>query len=122
MQPSLAPGISHRLELVVGREHTPRHLLPTVVLATPKMVELMEQTCLEAVAPHLDDNETTVGVHVNVSHQAAAREGERVLFTCRLLEIDGRRLHFEVRATVGERVIGAGTHDRYVVDRSRFAG
>lgn len=122
MESSLAPGAEHRLEVVVGPEHTPPHLRPIVVLSTPRMVEFMEQVCLEAAQSHLGDDETTVGVHLDISHDSAAREGERVVFRCRLERVDGRRLHFSVHAAVDDQVVGAGTHDRYIVDRSRFGG
>ena len=66
------------------------------------------------------DDQTTVGTHVDVSHESAAREGEQVEFSCELLEVDGRRLTFAVAASVGERFVGRGTHRRHVIDRSRF--
>jgi predicted thioesterase len=117
---SVPVGIEHVIRRTVTADMTPPHLLPTVVLSTPKMIELMETVCLEAAAPHLGDDQTTVGVAVNVTHETAAREGEEVEFRCRLAQVDRRRLHFEVEATSGGRVIGRGTHDRFVVERSRF--
>jgi predicted thioesterase len=116
----LEVGAEHRFTRIVTADMTPRHLLPTVVLSTPKMIALMEQASLDLVQPMLDDGQTSVGTHVNVSHQAAAREGEEVLFQSRLAAVEGRRLLFEVSAAVGDRLIGKGTHERFVVDRSRF--
>ncbi|MGH8874293.1 MAG: thioesterase family protein [Acidimicrobiia bacterium] len=120
MSAPLQTGVDNQAEHVVTEEMTPRHLLPAVVLSTPKMIELMEQCCLEAVEARLEDGETTVGTHVNVSHEAAALGGETVSVRCRLTDIDRRRLTFEVSATVEDRVIGEGVHERFVVDRSRY--
>ena len=39
----------------------------------------------------------------------------------KLAEVGKRRLHFEVRAECGDRLLGEGTHDRAVIDTSRFA-
>lgn len=109
------------MDVTVTREMSPPHL-PRVVLSTPSMVQLMEQTSLLAVAPHLDANETTVGTHVCISHVAAAMEGEAVTVHARLTDVTKRRLEFEVRAQVGDRLLGEGTHQRAVVDLSRMGG
>jgi fluoroacetyl-CoA thioesterase len=117
---SLAPGIEHTLEVTVTAEMSPPHL-PVAVLSTPSMVQLMEQTCLLSAVPHLDDNETTVGTHVCISHVAAAAVGETVTVTGKLAEVTKRRLRYEVRARVGDRLLGEGTHERAVIDTTRFA-
>lgn len=116
----LSPGAELTQTHVVTADMTPRHLLPTVVLSTPKMIELMESASLELAQPELEDGQTSVGVHVDVSHESAAREGEEVAVTSRLAAVDGRRLTFEVEARVGDRLVGRGTHQRFVVDRRRF--
>jgi fluoroacetyl-CoA thioesterase len=115
LEVGLSGGSRHR----VTAEHSAPHL-PVVVLSTPSMIGLIEQTCLETVAPHLDDGETTVGVHVCVSHAAAAREGEDFEVGCRLTMLDRHRLTFETRVTCGDRVVSEGTHERAVIDTSRF--
>jgi fluoroacetyl-CoA thioesterase len=121
MKDSLRVGLENVLEVTVTEDMSPGHLA-TKVLSTPSMIGLMEQTCLLAVAPHLDENETTVGTHVCVSHQAAARAGEQVVIEGKLVEIDRRRLKFEVTARCGDRVLGEGTHQRAVIDTTRFSG
>lgn len=102
---------------------TPSHLAPLVVLATPEMIRLMEEASTAAVQPALEETgQTTVGTHVDVSHESAAREGDEVVVEAELVAIDGPRLTFRVEARVNDRIIGRGTHRRYVIDRSRFAG
>lgn len=119
----LSTGARHALTVRVNAGMTPSHLSPLVVLATPEMIRLMEEASTLAVQPALDDSgQTTVGTHVDVSHEAAAREGDEVRVQAELVAIDGPRLTFRVEAQVDQRVIGRGTHRRYVVDRSRFAG
>lgn len=107
--------------LVVSEEHSPQHLLPTIVLSTPLMINAMEQVCTRAVWDHLDDDETTVGTHVDVYHRAAARDGDEVILECELRSVEGKRLLFDVTARTGDVVVGDGSHERYVVDRSRFS-
>lgn len=119
----IAPGSSHTSTTVVSADLSPVHLAPIVVLSTPDMIRLMEEASTAAVQPSLDQSgQTTVGTHVDVSHEAAAREGEQVAVMAELTNVSGPRLTFRVEAKVGERVIGRGTHRRHVVDRSRFAG
>ena len=84
------------------------------------MVQLIEMTCLVTVEPHLDGNEVTVGTHVCVSHSGAAMAGQDVVINCRLATIDRRRLTFDVSVTGPSGVISEGTHQRAVVDSSRF--
>ncbi len=99
----------------------PPHL-PVKVLSTPSMIGLIEGTCLQCAQPHLDENETTVGTHVNVSHTGPARVGEEVRVSVSLKEIDKRRLRFDVEVAAPQGTISSGTHERAVVDLQRMAG
>lgn len=119
MKDTLRVGLRHELTETVTEELSPPHLAPMVVLSTPSMIGLMEMASLLAAQPHLDDGETTVGTHVNVSHERAARGGEVVMFTSEILSINKRRMTFAVRASVGEHTIGQGTHERAVIDTNR---
>lgn len=119
----LTSGASHTLTVQVVPDMTPAHLAPLVVLSTPEMIRLMEEASTAAVQPDLEEaGQTTVGTHVDVSHESAARDGEEVTVRADLVAIDGPRLTFRVQARVGDRTVGRGTHRRYVIDRSRFAG
>jgi fluoroacetyl-CoA thioesterase len=91
------------------------------VLATGFMVGLLEWGCIKAINPHLDwPQEQTVGTHINVSHLAATPPGLVVTVKVKVVEVDGRRLAFEVEAHDGVDVITKGTHERYIIDRERF--
>ena len=114
MRDTLSTGIENESSYEVTADMSAPHL-PRVVLATPTMIGLIEGTCLQAVAPHLDDGETTVGTHVCVSHQAAATEGERITIRCRLSRIEKRRLTFDVTVDTPGARISEGTHERAVV-------
>jgi fluoroacetyl-CoA thioesterase len=122
MSSPLSPGLSSTREVEVTEDLSPPHLAPTVVLSTPEMIRLMEDVSTRAVQTVLDaHDQTTVGTQVDVSHESAARQGERVTVTATLENVDGSRLAFAVEARVGDRIVGRGTHRRYVVDRSRFS-
>ena len=90
------------------------------VFATPMMVALIEQTCLESVLPYLEEGQGTVGTLVNVSHVSATPVGMRVWCESELTELDRRRLVFKVKAYDECGLIGEGTHERFVIDNAKF--
>lgn len=90
------------------------------VFATPAMIALMEQTAWESVAPHLEEGQGTVGIHLDVSHDAPTPFGMTITCESELVEIDGRRLVFEVTARDESGMIGKGRHERFIIDESKF--
>lgn len=128
MKDSLAPGISHELRLTVPVTKTVPHLYPESpefaampeVFATGFMVGFVEWACIRAIAPHLEPGEMSLGVHVDLSHDAATPVGMEVVARVRLEAVDGRVLTFSAEADDAREPICAGTHRRFVVDRARF--
>lgn len=90
------------------------------VFATPAMVALMENAAMTAVAPHLEAGQTTVGTQITTSHIKASALGATITATATLTAVDGRSLTFAITAREGDKVIGEGTHTRFIVDRGRF--
>lgn len=119
MQESLAPGIEASRDFEILADMSPPHL-PVAVLSTPSMVGLIEGTCLGLTHEHLDEGETSVGTHVCVSHEAAVSVGEHVTVWCRLTSVQKRRLEFEVRVEGPRGSVSNGTHQRAVINTSRF--
>ncbi|MCP3934428.1 MAG: thioesterase family protein [Actinomycetia bacterium] len=110
----LETGLVNTETYEVTDEMSPPHL-PMKVLSTPDMVGLIEGTCLFGVQPHLPEGQTTVGIHVCVSHQAAVGTGEEVEIVATLAEVDRKKLTFDVRVTHGDTVVSEGTHQRFIV-------
>jgi fluoroacetyl-CoA thioesterase len=119
MKETLVVGVADKQAYTVTEEMAPPHL-PIAVLSTPSMVQLIEATCLGAAQQHLDDGELTVGTHVCVSHAGAAMAGEEVTVSCSLDKVEKRRLTFGVTVEGPNGVISEGTHERAVIDSSRF--
>lgn len=90
------------------------------VFATPAMVALMENAAMNAVAPHLEAGQTTVGTEISTTHIKASALGATITATATLTAIEGRKLTFAVTAHDGDNIIGEGTHTRFIVDRERF--
>jgi predicted thioesterase len=119
---ALVPGLRAALTLTVTDADTATAYgsgdVP--VLATPRIVALVEATTVAAVAGELAAGETTVGTRVELDHRAATPTGRTVTATARLVEVDGRRLVFEVEVSDGGATAAAGRVERVRVDRERF--
>lgn len=122
MNDKLKQGLSYKSSAIVVQHLTAKAIgsgdLP--VLATPAMIALMENAAMLAVAPHLAENETTVGGYMECSHLKPTAMGDEVEAEAILVKIEGKALHFDITALSGDKKIGEGHHIRYVVDRDRF--
>lgn len=91
------------------------------VFGTPCMIALMEKATVNAVAPFLENDETTVGTQINVSHCKASAVGAVITARAELSEVQGRKLVFDVSAVDDKGdVIGEGRIERFVVFAERF--
>ena len=90
------------------------------VFATAYMVAFVEWTCVRALAPHLLASEHSVGTHVDLSHTAATPVGMKATAAIELISRDGRKLRFKVSCRDQHEEIGAGFHERFVIDQPRF--
>lgn len=90
------------------------------VFATPAMIALMEKTAWTSVAPYLEEGQGTVGIKLDVTHDAPTPLGMTVSCDSELVEVDGRRLVFEVTASDEKGVIGKGRHERFIVSEEKF--
>jgi fluoroacetyl-CoA thioesterase len=92
------------------------------VFGTPMLIALMENASWKAVVDALDEGYVTVGTHVNISHLAATPLGQQVRASAELIEIDERRLIFNVVAYDERQKVGEGQHERAIVNLERFLG
>lgn len=91
------------------------------VFATGFMVGFLEWACIRAINPHLDwPQEQTVGIHIDVSHVAATPPGFDVTAKVKLVEVEGKKLVFEVEAYDNLELISKGRHVRYVINKDKF--
>ncbi len=118
----LPAGLSGTAELVVGDQHTaPRVGSGRIrVLATPVMINLIEAAALAAVEQSLPERHQSLGTRLDVTHVAATPVGMRVRATAEVVRVEGRTVHFRVRAEDERELIGEGTHERVVVNVDRF--
>jgi fluoroacetyl-CoA thioesterase len=128
MKSTLKPGLTHRFTYRVPENKTVPFTYPEApeiasmpkVFATGNMIILMEWTCTQLLAPHLDPGEGSLGVHVDVSHLAATLPEQMVTVDVELDKIVGYRVGFKVKAHDGIDLISEGRHERFVVYWDKF--
>lgn len=128
MKPTLTPGAVHEFRYTVPADKTVPHLYPESpeframpeVFATGFMVGLMEWACIDALKPHLDEGEGSLGVGIDVTHVAATLPGQTVTVTVTCESVQGPKVAWQVSAHDGLDLIGQGRHDRFVVNWDRF--
>lgn len=90
------------------------------VFATPAMIALMEEAATSCAAQFLDEGSETVGTMISVKHMSATPVSMEVCAKATLTEVDGKRLVFDVVAEDEAGIIGAGTHERFIVTGEKF--
>ena len=90
-----------------------------MVYATPRMVSDVEYVCRDFLLEHLDEGEDSVGAHVSIDHLAATPLGLEVTIDVRIVDIEKRRVTFEVSVRDPVEECGRGRHVRFVVDKAK---
>ena len=118
----LSPGLHGSAKLVVAHEDTAVALKSgeVLVLGTPRLIALVEEASLHAVADQLPKGQTTVGMRVQVDHLAPTKVGSSVAAEATLEKVEGRRLTFTVTVTDHGGLVAAGKVTRVVVETERF--
>jgi predicted thioesterase len=117
----LTAGLSAQTEHVVTEaDSAARWGNELEVLATPVLLWLAEITAMKAVDGAVPDTEMTVGFAHDVRHLAPTPIGDVVRITATLVEVDGRKLVFEVSAADSSATVLAGRHTRAIVNRTAF--
>jgi predicted thioesterase len=91
-----------------------------LVYATPCMVALMEGAACEAIAEALKEDQTTVGIALNIEHISATPVGLEVRAEAEVTAVEGKVITFEVNAYDEAGPIGKGTHKRVIVNTQKF--
>jgi len=119
---SITVGMKGRAETVVNEQNTAiaaaSGTLP--VFATPWMCALMEKAAWTAIAPGLNEGESTVGTGLNITHSSATPLGLKVWAESEVTLVDGKRIELNVTAYDEKGLIGKGTHERFIVTDTRF--
>lgn len=124
MEFNLKLGMKAKLEKTVEEKDTAKAFGSgaALVFATPMMIGIMEGASMNTVKDYLPEGFSTVGTSVNIKHLSATPVGKRVWAEAELIEIDRKRLVFNVVAFDEDKKIGEGTHERFIIDEAKFMG
>ena len=102
-------------EVAVGTEDS----FPEV-LATSRVIGLMEVSAARLLQPLLKAGELSVGVGIDIKHFAPTPVGEDVSVVATFLEPDGKLYLFEVEVFDRAGKVASGKHTRAIVDKNRL--
>jgi fluoroacetyl-CoA thioesterase len=128
MKPTLKVGDTFTHAFTVTDAQTVPNLYPDSaeframpkVFATGFMVGFAEWACIEALKPHLDEGEGSLGIAISISHLAPTPPGMKVTATVTCTAVEGRSAQWDVRIQDERDLIGEGTHKRGIVKWDRF--
>ncbi len=109
-----------KIKVVYEQTATAKGSGGVLVFSTPDLILLMEDVCYQLAQPYLAENESTVGTIVNIKHLAATPVGMEVLAKGELIEVDRKRLVFNVEAYDEKDKIGEGVHERFIINKDKF--
>lgn len=119
---NVVAGLRGSVSIVVADEHTAVRVGSgsAAVLATPKLVMLLEAAALDAAERTLPPGHQSLGTRIDVAHLAATPVGMSVTAHAEVIGVEGRTIRFRVWAEDEREKIGEGTHERVVVETARF--
>lgn len=90
------------------------------VLATYRMIALMEMAAARMMTPLLNEGELSVGVNVDTIHMAPTLEGDTITIKSKFTGMQGKLYGFEVEIVDGGGSAGKGTHTRAIVNNEKL--
>ncbi|MBR4949152.1 MAG: thioesterase family protein [Clostridia bacterium] len=115
-------GSEFQLETIVTKEKTALNMKSgdVEVFATPSMIALMEETANNCLKEYISPEEISVGTMISTSHVKATPLDMKVRCVCKVTEVEGRMVTFDIKAYDEIGLIGEGSHQRCVLNREKF--
>ena len=115
-------GLKIGKEFTVDEEDTARSIGSGTleVLATPRIVQLVENLCVILLKDEMDKMTTTVGSKFDINHISPTFLKRAFKIEVTLSKVEDKKLTFTFKATDQAGEIANGTHIRYIVDTGRF--
>lgn len=92
------------------------------ILSTPKVTALVENSSYELLQTILNDDETSVGVFLEINHIAPTPIGMKIEINTKVKNpaIVGRMVEFEFVVSDEKEIIAHGIHKRVIVNKEKF--
>ncbi len=118
----MVPGLTGKSEMVVKEEDLVSQLgdVPVAVLATPRLIQLLEAAAVEAIRDFIPEDQVSLGTEVKIKHLSATPLGMKVTANALLKSVEKNRLFFLVDAYDEKEKVAEGEHERVLVSKERF--
>lgn len=93
--------------------------MPAVV-STPNIIQFLERTARHTLTPHLDADERSVGLEIDIKHLAPTPVGQTIHCTARIIAVEGTKIQFQIEARDDREVIVRGLHKRAIIRTDSF--
>jgi predicted thioesterase len=118
---TLEAGTATERRLVIDKQRTISFLGEDLrIYATPRLVDDIEQTCLDYLLTFLDEGENTVGAAVDIRHVGATLLGMSVSIVATVTRIEGRSITFNVEVRDDVELVATAAHTRVVVNVAKL--
>jgi len=113
-KPVLMAGMAAETETIVTEGQTAWNMGSgrRQVLATPALVTLMEAVAQMAIDAHVPEDWESVGIGIELTHDAMTPVGMKVNVRAELVRFEGREMEFNISAWDEQGLIGNGRHRR----------
>lgn len=93
--------------------------MPAVV-STPNIIQFLERTARHLLTPHLEANERSVGLEIDIRHLAPTPIGQTIHCRAQVIAVEGSKIQFQIEARDANEVIVRGLHKRAVICTESF--
>ena len=94
--------------------------MPAVV-STPSLVGFLERTARQTLAPHLDADERSVGIEIDIRHLAPTPVGQTIHCRAQVIAVEDRKVTFQIEARDAHEIIMRGLHKRAIIRTESFS-
>ena len=127
----LATSETHVKTYTIQPGHTVNDILPEApefvampdVFTTGCLVAVVEWACIEHLSPALPEGVISLGIKMDITHDAPCTTGTEIEIRCTVQESTPRTVTWTVDVVTrhGEVVLGRATHTRATVKREKFS-
>ena len=93
--------------------------MPAVV-STPNIIQFLERTARHTLTPHLEPDERSVGLEIDIRHLAPTPVGQTIHCRAQVISVEDRKVTFQIEARDQHEVIVRGVHKRAVIRTESF--
>ncbi len=90
------------------------------VLSTSMLVQFIENAAIHCLEPMLAEHTVSLGTHIDLEHHRPIPVGFIVRTEVEIVMVDGPRVSFAVSVFDEQEPVAEGTHERYLIEKSKF--